>query len=110
VLAPIVPLVLGDEYREVVAALRWLAPIPLFRAMQHFGGDILSGSGFQRWRSTIEAGIAIFNIAINLWLIPLYSWKGAAWASLTSDGLLMLLLWISVAFFYWKQKSQSSGA
>ena len=110
VLAPIVPLILGDEYREVVAALRWLAPIPLFRAMQHFGGDILSGSGFQRWRSMLEAGIAIFNIAINLWLIPLYSWKGAAWASLTSDGLLMLLLWISVAFFYWKQKSQSSGA
>ncbi len=109
VLAPIVPLVLGDEYLHVVEALRWLAPIPLFRAMQHFGGDILSGSGFQSWRSALEAGIAIFNIAINLWLIPLYSWKGSAWASLTSDGLLMLVLWLSVAFFYWKQKSQSYG-
>jgi O-antigen/teichoic acid export membrane protein len=105
-LAPIVPSVLGDEYLPVVEALRWLAPIPLFRAMQHFGGDILSGSGFQSWRSALETGIAVFNIALNLWLIPLYSWRGSAWASLTSDGLLAILFWLSVAFFYWKQKSQ----
>jgi O-antigen/teichoic acid export membrane protein len=105
-LAPIVPTILGSEYLEVVDALRWLAAIPLFRAMQHFGGDILSGAGFQRWRSTIEAGIAIFNIALNLWLIPLYTWKGSAWASLASDGLLAILLWMSVAFWYQKQKSQ----
>jgi O-antigen/teichoic acid export membrane protein len=105
--APIIPTILGDEYLYVVEALRWLAPIPLFRAMQHFGGDILSGSGFQGWRSGLETSIALFNIGINLWLIPLYSWKGAAWASLGSDGLLMILLWGSVAFFYWQQKSQS---
>jgi O-antigen/teichoic acid export membrane protein len=106
-LAPIVPTILGDEYQPVVDALRWLAPIPLFRAMQHFGGDILSGSGFQSWRSVMETSIAGFNIAINLWLIPLYSWKGAAWASLASDGLLAILFWMAVAFFYQKQKSQS---
>jgi O-antigen/teichoic acid export membrane protein len=106
-LSPIVPQILGDEYLPVVEALRWLAPIPLFRAMQHFGGDILSGSGFQSWRSTIETGIAGFNIAINLWLIPQYSWQGAAWASLASDSLLMILFWLSVAFFYQQQKSQS---
>ncbi len=107
--APIVPIILGAEYVNVVEALRWLAPIPLFRAMQHFGGDILSGSGFQSWRSAMEAGIAMFNIGINLWLIPLYSWQGAAWASLASDGLLMMMLWILVAFFYRQQKSQSQG-
>jgi O-antigen/teichoic acid export membrane protein len=106
-LAPIVPIVLGAEYLHVVEALRWLAAIPLFRAMQHFGGDILSGAGFQGWRSTMETFIAIFNIAINLWLIPLYSWQGAAWASLASDGMLAILFWLSVAFFYQKQKSQS---
>jgi O-antigen/teichoic acid export membrane protein len=106
-LAPIVPTILGDEYLPVVDALRWLAPIPLLRAMQHFGGDILSGSGFQSWRSAMETGIAGFNIAINLWLIPLYSWKGAAWASLASDGLLTILFWLAVAFFYQHQKSQS---
>jgi O-antigen/teichoic acid export membrane protein len=105
-IAPFVPNVLGNEYLPVVEALRWLAPIPLFRAMQHFGGDILSGSGFQNWRSATETSIAVLNIGINLWLIPLYSWRGAAWASLASDGLLMLLLWLLVSCFYWKQMSQ----
>ncbi len=106
-LSPLVPIVLGDEYIPVVEALRWLSPIPLFRAMQHLGGDILSGSGFQSWRSGMETSIAGFNIALNWWLIPLYSWHGAAWASLMSDGLLTICFWTLVACCYWKQKSQS---
>jgi O-antigen/teichoic acid export membrane protein len=105
-LSPIVPHILGDEYLDVVGTLRWLAPIPLFRAMQHFGGDILSGTGFQGWRSSAEVFIAVFNIALNLWLIPLYSWQGAAWASLASDGLLMVLLWSLVTVQYYKQTSK----
>ena len=105
-IAPFVPTILGEEYLPVVEALRWLAPIPMFRAMQHFGGDILSGSGFQNWRSAMETSIAVFNITINLWLIPLYSWRGAAWASLASDGLLMLCLWLLVLSFYWQEKYQ----
>lgn len=107
--APIVPYILGDDYTNVVAALRWLAPIPLFRGLQHFGGDILSGTGNQGLRSSLEVIISIFNIGINLWLIPLYSWQGAAWSSLASDGLLMLMLWSTVAFLYHKQNSKLSN-
>ncbi len=106
--SPIVPQILGDEYISVVQALRWLAPIPLFRAMQHFGGDILSGTGFQGLRSSLEVIISVFNIAINLWLIPRYSWQGAAWSSLASDGLLMMMLWSMVAFLYHNQNSKLS--
>ena len=107
--APIVPAILGSDYINVVEALRWLAPIPLFRSLQHFGGDILSGTGFQGLRSALEVIISIFNIGINLWLIPLYSWQGAAWSSLASDGLLMLMLWSMVAVQYRKQSSNLSN-
>jgi O-antigen/teichoic acid export membrane protein len=107
--APIVPYILGSEYTNVVEALRWLAPIPLFRGLQHFGGDILTGTGFQGVRSALEVVISIFNIGINLWLIPLYSWQGAAWSSLASDGLLMLMLWSMVAFQYQQQNSKLSN-
>jgi hypothetical protein len=34
--------------------------------------------------------VAVFNVLINLWIIPLYSWRGAAWSSLASDALLAL--------------------
>ena len=107
--APIVPSILGSDYINVVEALRWLAPIPLFRSLQHFGGDILSGTGFQGLRSALEVVISIFNIGINLWLIPLYSWQGAAWSSLASDGLLMMMLWSMVAVQYRKQNSNLSN-
>ena len=39
---------------------------------------------------------AVFNILLNLWLIPAYSWRGAAWSSLASDGMLALSLWVTV--------------
>ena len=107
-IAPVVPQILGDEYINVVPALRCLAPILLFRSLQHFGGDILSGSGFQSLRSSVEVIVSVFNIGINFWLIPLYSWQGAAWSSLASDGLLVVMLWSIVGVQYHRQKSKLS--
>ena len=52
----------------------------------------LTGAGFQGARSGIQVLVALFNVGINLWLIPTYSWRGAAWASIISDGLLSILL------------------
>jgi O-antigen/teichoic acid export membrane protein len=101
--APIVPSILGDEYRGAVEALRWLAPLPFLKAMHYFAADMLTGANFQRLRSAVQVMIAVLNILFNVWLIPLYSWKGAAWASLISDGFLMLSLWFWVAFFYQQQ-------
>lgn len=102
-LAPIVPYVLGDDYAGTVEALRWLAPLPFLKAMHYFAADSLTGAGFQGGRSAVQVVVAVFNVLVNLWLIPLYSWKGAAWSSLASDGLLMLGLWGMIAFFYRQQ-------
>jgi hypothetical protein len=33
--------------------------------------------------------VAAFNVLINLWIIPAYSWRGAAWSSIASDTLLV---------------------
>jgi O-antigen/teichoic acid export membrane protein len=101
--APIVQLAFGNEYSGTVEALRWLAPLPFLKAMHYFAADSLTGAGFQGVRSAMQISIAIFNISINLYLIPLYSYKGAAWASLLSDGLLMLSLWLTIAYIYKKQ-------
>ncbi|MEB3181431.1 MAG: oligosaccharide flippase family protein [Nostocaceae cyanobacterium] len=97
-LAPVVPYILGDEYRVAVEALRWLAPLPFLKAMHYFAADTLTGAGFQGLRSGMQIIVAIFNVLINLWIIPLYSWRGAALSSLASDSLLMLCLWLLVAF------------
>jgi O-antigen/teichoic acid export membrane protein len=94
--APLVPLVLGDEYRGAVLATQLLAPIILLRSVHYLGANTLTGAGYQRARGTIQLVIAGLNVALNLWLIPRYGWLGAAWTSLACDGLLVACFWSAV--------------
>jgi O-antigen/teichoic acid export membrane protein len=96
--APIVPHILGRDYANVTEALRWLALLPLLKTLHYFIADSLTGSGHQGLRTSIQTGIAVFNIMINLWIIPRYGWRGAAWSSLASDGLLLLGLWLAANY------------
>jgi O-antigen/teichoic acid export membrane protein len=104
-LAGIVPFFLGPEYARTVEALRWLCLIPVLRALHYFFSDALTGAGHQGLRSGIQAGVAVFNVLINFWLIPAYSWRGAAWASIASDGLLACS--IGFAVFMLHRQSQA---
>jgi O-antigen/teichoic acid export membrane protein len=87
--AGMVPLILGSEYRLTSEALRWLAVLPLLKAVHSFLADALTGAGYQALRTLIMAGVAVFNVGINMWIIPAYSWRGAAWSSIASDSLLL---------------------
>lgn len=95
--APMLPLVLGHDFGTSVDALRWLSPLVLFRAVHYFFADALTGAGFQGLRSAIQIFIACLNVGLNFWLIPTYSWRGAAWASLASDGALAVGMFVAVA-------------
>jgi len=86
--AGIVPYILGAEYRLTVEALRWLAVLPMLKVVHFFLSDALAGAGYQGLRTFIHVSVAIFNVLINLWIIPEYSWRGAAWSSIASDALL----------------------
>jgi len=95
--APLVPFVLGRDYAGVGEALRWLAVLPVLKTIHYFTADSLTGAGYQGLRTLTQVGVAVFNVAINFWLIPAYGWRGAAWSSIASDGLLALTLWIIAA-------------
>ena len=100
VFAPVIPILLGSEYAEAIGALRWLAPLPAIAAFQFLAADTLTGSGHQKARSVVQVGSAILNVFLNLWLIPIYSWKGAAWATIISDSLRLVCLWIIILILY----------
>ena len=87
--AGVVPIILGPEYAATAEALRWLSLLPVLKVLHYFLSDSLTGAGYQGIRTCIQAGVAIFNVLINLWIIPAYSWRGAAWSSIASDALLM---------------------
>jgi len=99
-IAPVVPYILGEDFSESVIALRWLSPIPFLKSLHFVASDTLSGAGLQKERTYMIFAAAILNIILNIWLIPCYSWRGAAWSSLAADGILMLGLWVIIFVHY----------
>jgi O-antigen/teichoic acid export membrane protein len=108
IMAPVLPLVLGDEYVKAVEALRWLAVLPLLKTVHYFIADALTGAGHQRVRTASQIMVALLNVGLNLWLIPAYSWRGAAWASILSDGALAVTLYVALTLI--KVRSETPAA
>jgi O-antigen/teichoic acid export membrane protein len=104
--APIVPLVLGNQYRLATEALRWLALLPLLKTVHYFLADSLTGAGYQGLRSGTQIIVAIGNIFLNIWLIPAYSWRGAAWASVASDAALAIALYVQIKILCRRQPTK----
>lgn len=107
--APWVTYILGDEYQNAIATVRWLAPMPIIGSIQLLLADTLTGAGFQKTRSAIQVTTALGNVGLNFWLIPLYSWKGAVWATLSSDSFRVICLAVAVAWFYIQQKNSEKN-
>jgi O-antigen/teichoic acid export membrane protein len=95
VLAPLAPYVLGSDFEASIGALRWLAPMPLLSALYYLPGDALTGADAQGLRTLLQLAAAALNVLLNLFLIPAYSWRGAAWSTLVSVSFLAAALWIA---------------
>jgi O-antigen/teichoic acid export membrane protein len=91
--APLIPVVVGKGFAPSVTALRWLCLIPFFRSFHLGAGDALAGAGRQPVRLLFQTIAAAGNVAMNLYLIPRYTWRGAALASLITDAGLGLMMW-----------------
>ena len=97
---------LGSDYSNSAIALVWLSPTIFFRTMHLFAADTLTGADLQSVRSGTQVVVAMINGLLNFWLIPLYSWYGAIWATIASEFLLMVFLWGAV--YRYSRKSVSS--
>lgn len=106
--APLLVPIIGRQYAESVEALRWLAPIVLFRSIHYFAADTLTGSDHQGLRSLIQVSVAVVNVALNWVILPRYSWRGAAWTSIFSDGVLLLALCAAVLILARSSRRRSS--
>lgn len=105
--APVVPLIAGHEFIGVVAALRWLCLIPVFRSVHEITGSALTGAGLQRYRTATQFAAVMLNCSLNLWLIPSYGWRGAASASLITDALLGVMNWTALELLLLSGKGAS---
>ncbi len=96
-LSPVVSIVLGDDFSSSVDALRYLAFLPLVRAVLTPGADALTGTGRHRTRifGTLAAGL--MNLVLNLIFIPTYGWQAAVVTTLVAELLLLAWIWTSLA-------------
>lgn len=86
-------LFLGQEFREVgVQLLPWIAVGALLSGVRSFHYDL----AFQLSNRTVNqiwvlGGAAIANVGLNLWLIPTYGAIGAAYSTVVSFAIALVL-------------------
>lgn len=88
----LIRLVYGSEFQESGVILRFLAWLILFSFLQNTLGTFLTASDRQVERTKSQWIVAWVNGLGNLLLIPLLGIRGAAMATLFSEGLMVVLL------------------
>lgn len=83
--SPIIAFLFGQQYVVGSPALRWMGMVFLLTMLSGPVGLLLLASGDQMYRLVAACIVVLFsNILLSLWLIPIYSYTGAAIASLIS--------------------------
>jgi len=98
--AEFIPYILGNNFMTSISTLRWLAWFPLISLPRLFLQHALIGANRQQGVVTILSMGALFNIGLNIVLIPVWGWRGAVVATYSVEiimTLMMLLIaWIAI--------------
>lgn len=86
--------VLGNSFGDVKNILYYICLIPLLRSVHFVFADCFTGAGLQKVRSVVQVVFAALNLALNIIIIPIYSWQGAALVSVLCDVGLCLVFFI----------------
>lgn len=87
----LVPIVLGESFREGIGALRVLIWMVLLEALTVVGGTVLAATGQQRKQAFIAAINASIGLVLTLVLVKMFGYMGAAWAT-TLGAIVSLVL------------------
>lgn len=96
VLAWVPELLLGDTFDGTTEVIRWLAVIPLLQGLRVMGGNVLTTVGRQGLRNAAIVFACVLNFAGNVWLIPIYDWRGAAVSTLVAEAVLVVIIWAMI--------------
>jgi len=98
-LAPLLPMLIGDQFATAVTPARWLAWLPLLSTPRLLLQVAFGASGRQGMAvATLILG-AMLNLGLNLWMIPTWGWWGAVLATYCSE-LFMTLAFLAELLLY----------
>jgi O-antigen/teichoic acid export membrane protein len=108
--APAATSLLGKSFAGSVPAIRILAFLPLLRCLHYSAGNALTGCTSQWYRTSAQLFAAVLNLVLNLMLLPHWSWKGAAVASLITDGTLGAMNWATLLYLHSRRSDITTRA
>jgi O-antigen/teichoic acid export membrane protein len=91
--APLLPLLVGDEFEESVQMMRWLSPIVFLRAIGATPVNGLLGLGRMGVRTLVIVVVAAISVVLYLVMIPTWGWKGAVVATMIGEVLNVITAW-----------------
>jgi O-antigen/teichoic acid export membrane protein len=98
---------LGHEYRSLPEYLHLLGAIGALRGAHTVAAAILAGADQQPRRTIGQIASAFINLGLNLWWIPRWGWRGAAYSSIVAEAALACLLW---GMIRWQTHLESSSS
>jgi O-antigen/teichoic acid export membrane protein len=94
---PVISLLYGSQYAEGAQAARIVVGAECVAAFSVLALTVLVAMGRNRLYPVAAVVGLVVNIALNLWLIPTRSYEGAAAATLVTNILVVVVMWISVS-------------
>jgi O-antigen/teichoic acid export membrane protein len=87
-----VTLAFGDDYAEAAGLLPWLLGALVFLLPNGILTQAAIARNGERLYAVAAVGGAVLNVGLNLFLIPQFGGLGAAWATIATEALLMMVL------------------
>lgn len=104
----IIPLLFGVNYQNAVLLLMILSLAAPIRFLASNSASILTAANFMKIKIKIMGFSALFNILMNVILIPKFDATGAAISTLLTEMLLLLSFYVVVNKFIFNERIDNS--
>lgn len=96
------------QYQSSLEIVNYLLLLPILKGIHYLFSDALTGSGHQGKRTLIQVTVSVMNLILSVYFIKIYSWKGAVIASLISDTLMVIFIFLCNIYLLKKMKKVGS--
>lgn len=95
-IAPLIPVLVGEEYRGSVLMLMLLAPLALLKVAQYVPSDALTGAGHQPTRTACIVTSMGLNLGLGIIFIPRYGVAAALAATFFAEVTYVVLIRLAI--------------
>lgn len=88
-IAPLIPWLIGDDYRDAQQTLVWLALLPAIQVLRNLGNVWLVARRLSHTLLAVYAASASVAVLLTILLVPRYGLAGAVWATYCSEAVAL---------------------